>query len=233
VPNFLCFVDDSGKEALLFGQWRSSLIIRWPLPGYDFREKWGEIGAKDALTKDVRKLITVAADDKGTAIYLDGRRARVFPNLNLNDLVHGIMDRAFVLGNSPSGNSSWSGDVFGLAFYTGTINEEEARESFRQWVSGEKKGHAPDKRLRGLYLFDEGEGKQVQNAVEGAGPLLIPEHLKFQREVLSRPVINDHNKLAYIEDAVINILGFVPLGFCLTAGSRKREDGTRPMHFFS
>lgn len=85
VPSFLSFVDNSGKVVLLLGQWRSSLILRRPVPGYDVREKWKEIGVKDALPKGIKRLITVSSDEKGTFIYLDGKLAQSYPNLNLND----------------------------------------------------------------------------------------------------------------------------------------------------
>jgi hypothetical protein len=215
VPNILSFVNDLGKVTFVLGQWKSSLIIRWPLPGYDIAEKWKEIEVKNAVPRDVRRLITVASDEKGTSIYLDGKLAGTYPNPNFKDVSHGIRDRWFILGNSPSGKGSWSGDVFGLAFYKAALNEKEASESFGQWTKGEKKKN-PHTKEAALYLFDEGAGNRVRNVLGAEGPLTVPDHPTFQREVLGLPLINKYNKLSYVKDGVVNILGFVPFGFFLS-----------------
>jgi hypothetical protein len=215
VLNILSFVNDVGKVTFVLGQWKSSFIIRWPAPGYDVRKKWKEIEVEDALPKGGRRLITVASDEKGTFIYVDGELARSYPNLDSNDVAHRIRASSFVLGNSPSGQGSWSGDVFGLAFYDAALNEKEALESFRQWTKGQK-GKNPYPSETALYLFEEGGGNRVRNAL-GPGPSLsIPEHPAFQREVLGPPLINKYNKFSYIKDGIVNLVGFVPLGLFLS-----------------
>jgi hypothetical protein len=223
VPYFLSFVDDSGKVALLLGQWRSSLVIRRPAQGYDVREKWKEIGAKDALPKGIRRLITIVMDAKGTSIYVDGLRARSYP-LQFDDFARGIMDCSIILGNSPSGKASWSGDVLGLAFYGIGLNDSEVLESFHEWTRGEKTGKT---RQTALYLFDEGAGSRVHDASDAAAPLMIPAHPAFQKEVLVRPLIRDYSRLLYMKDTVVNILGFIPLGFFLSVSIMKK--GRRSM----
>jgi VanZ family protein len=224
VPSFLSFVDDSGKVVLILGQWQSSLIVRWPVPGYDARDKWHEIGVTDALPKGVQRLITVVSDQNGTSVHLNGKPVRVFAELNLFDAAPGIMDCAFVLGNSPSGQSSWSGDVFGLAFYKKALNQGEALSSFRQWSNGKKNGNPDARGLSALYLFREGSGNRVQNALSAAVPLLIPDHPTYQRQVLDRPFINNYNKRYVIQDVGLNVIGFIPLGFflCLWMVSTRR-----------
>jgi glycopeptide antibiotics resistance protein len=67
-----------------------------------------------------------------------------------------------------------------------------------------------------LYLFDEGAGNRVRNAFGTTAPLIIPDHPAFQREVLDQPLINKYNRLSYVKDGVVNILGFVPFGFFLS-----------------
>jgi VanZ family protein len=216
VPSFLSFVDDSGKVVLILGQWQSSLIVRWPVPGYDVTDKWHEIGLLDALPKEVRRLVTVVSDQEGTCIYIDGKPTKVCPELNLGDVAPGIMDCAFILGNSPSGQSSWSGDVFGLAFYKKALNQGEALSSFRQWSNGKKNGNPDARGLSALYLFLEGSGTRVENALSAAVPLIIPDHPSFQKQVLDRPFINNYNKRNLIQDVGLNVIGFIPLGFFLS-----------------
>jgi VanZ family protein len=224
VPSLLSFVDDSGRVVLLLGQWRSSFIVRWPIKGYDFREKWKEIGVTDALPKGLRRLITVSSNQKGTCIYLDGKPARTFRNLNLNYAAPSVTHSAFVLGNSPTGKSSWSGDIFGLAFYDVGLDGSEVLRSFRQWINGEKNGNSSGKSLSALYLFREGAGNQVQNSVSEAVPLKIPDHPTLQSQLLGWPLVNKYNKVSFIQDAEINVIGFVPFGFffCLWLLSTNR-----------
>lgn len=169
----------------------------------------------EALPKGVKRLITVASDEKGTSIYLDGKLARAYPKLNLNDGKRVLEECSFILGNSPSGKASWSGDVFALALYNVGLNERETIESFRQWTNGEKRRNQHTRAEVALYLFDEGAGNRIQNGRGYTAPLMIPEHPAFQREVLGRPLINKYDKLSYLEDGIVNVLGFVPLGFCV------------------
>jgi hypothetical protein len=227
VPSFLSFVDHSCKVVLSLGQWKSSLIIRWPVAGYDVRKKWKEIGAKDALPKGVRRLITVASDQKGTFIYLDGRLGRAYPDLNLNDTPEGMKNCSFILGNSPTGKASWSGDVYGLALYDAALNETEALESFQRWTTGENKENSHSREEVALYLFDEGAGNRVRNALGTTAPLVIPDHPAFPREVLGPPLINKYNRLSYVKDGAVNILGFIPFGFFLSLWMIKTRPWSR------
>jgi hypothetical protein len=102
-----------------------------------------------------------------------------------------------------------------LALYKAALNEGQALTSFEEWTKGQKKGNPGGNGLSALYLFREGEGNRVQNALSEALPLMIPDHPSFQRQVLGRPFFNKYNKVPLIKDAVINVIGFIPFGFFL------------------
>lgn len=118
------------------------------------------------------------------------------------------------MGNAPSGKASWSGDVFGLALYNEAMSESEALESYQRWTEGEKGRSRNNKGETALYVFNEGTGTRVENALDDNAPLMIPEHPAFKKEVLGRPMFNKYYRASYARDGVINVLGFIPFGFC-------------------
>jgi VanZ family protein len=69
-----------------------------------------------------------------------------------------------------------------------------------------------------LYDFHEGSGAIIRDA-GGTGPdLLIPEHYSVpHKPLLQRPWEEYRPDLSYLADLAVNIAGFVPLGFLLSA----------------
>ncbi len=69
-------------------------------------------------------------------------------------------------------------------------------------------------RALAFYLFNEGGGKVIHNAIGSGIDLDIPTHYLVVDQLLLEPPWQEfYTQRNYLKNCVINIAGFVPLGF--------------------
>jgi hypothetical protein len=198
------------SEVFSVGQWSSSLNIRNSFIGPG---KYRKIGLGKVLEMGSAPFLTITSDEEGTAIFVDGRPVRVYPDFNL--VSYGVgPPGTLIIGNSPSGKDPWSGKIFGLAFYDRRLTEEEVARNYMAWSMGKAPGNSAGYRPLMLYRFNEGAGEMVHDLAADQYDLRIPAALN----VLERPGLmmswrGYHLNKSFIKDVVINVLGFMPLGF--------------------
>ena len=113
-----------------------------------------------------------------------------------------------ILGNSPAGDSPWSGDLLSLSFYPEALSPEEIRTA----------GIDPVVR----YRFSEGGGKVCSGGGDPRHDLFIPPVFRAPaKRALVPPWKVYAFNLSFWKDAAVNILGFIPLGFILCIWMRK------------
>lgn len=170
----------------------------------------GKIVVKDVFRKS-DFLVTVTSDNQITRVYIDGEIAaesRRFP-LSLQDF-----SGQLILANSAFRNHSWQGDIKGLAIYRTALNSEQVKQNRQSWTQSGKPILTHSQDIAALYLFDQHAGKTIRSSVSPGVDFFIPrrfqvvEHLRFES-----PITEWYSKSHYFNDAVINIVGFVPLGF--------------------
>ena len=177
------------------------------------RTAWFEV--KNVFGKDEPVVVTVNLSPRETSVYVDGSLAGV-------SAIAGHSDNNFsgrlVLANSPNVSDSWSGRILGLAIYRRQLSSAEVVQHYETWTRNGPpivvQGEAP----AALYLFNEREGSIVRNHVNASTNLVVPSHYM----VLHPPLLASFRRTykatwGYWTDVVINIVGFVPLGFCLFA----------------
>ena len=156
-------------------------------------------------------LITVTSNGQDTSVYIDGnlvKRSLRF-GLSLNDLAGKL-----IAANSPLQGHSWSGQLRGLAIYQGELTAEQVARHYQDWTQKGKPAVAENGRTLALYLFDEHTGKVIHNQVRSGPDLYIPErYLVVHQTLLEPPWREFQTQSGYLENALINIAGFVPLGF--------------------
>jgi len=159
--------------------------------------------------------ITVTSGAQHTAIYVDGvlvRTSRHF-RLSSRDLTGRL-----VVATSPVHDDSWSGQLRGLAIYGRELTSAEVFRHYETWT---RKGHpelAENEQAVGLYLFDEHAGRVVHNQVSSGIDLYIPEDYQIVDEKFLEPPWREFKaSWRYLKDVLINIGGFVPLGFFFCA----------------
>jgi VanZ family protein len=233
---------DGQREQFIFGQWKKELIIRVPALKADNHKRYREIDVQNILNKDTTHLITVISNRETTAIYIDGKpakRSRLFSLIPKDQRLSGQL----VLGNSPEGTNPWNGTFLGVAIYDDMLTSQEIRDHFHAWqkhgqplVSNEHAGSQSDKPTSpraakpvALYLFDEHNNDKIRDQARAHNDLLIPAAFKPLRTmILGMPERDQWFSRANLKDVAINILGFAPFGFFLSAWLRRVKNLPAP-----
>ena len=128
-----------------------------------------------------------------------------------------------LLGHAPEGQEAWSGDLLGSAFYPRTLVPGEVSEHYQAWL--ESRTAELVKSGAAVYPFDEHAGQVVHDRANTMPDLVIRERFRVlydtPLEVPAKPSLSD------LQDAVVNILGFVPFGFLLAAYFQEAADYSR------
>jgi hypothetical protein len=229
---------DGKQEQFIFGQWKKELIIRIPAAKADHHRRYREIGVENILNKDATHLITVISNREKTVIYIDGKqakRSRLFSLIPKDRQLSGQL----VLGNSPEGTNPWNGTFLAVAVYDDILADKEIRDHFHAWqkrgqplVSNEHAVLQADKpaSLRelkpiALYLFDEKNNDRIRDQAPSHNDLLIPATFKpLRRTILGMPERDQWFSRSNLQDVAINIVGFAPLGFFISAWLRRDKN---------
>ena len=157
--------------------------------------------------------LTLTSGVDGTTLYADGKMIKREPQVRIpSDDFGGRL----VVANSPVDNDSWSGDLKGLALYGRELNQAEVSRHYTTWTETGSPAVAPGEEAAALYLFREGSGTIVHNEIASGADLYIPErYLEVHQAFLKRPWNEYSSTWSYWKSALINVAGFVPLGFLL------------------
>ncbi|MGJ5813852.1 VanZ family protein [Paludibaculum fermentans] len=159
--------------------------------------------------------LTVVTSARGTAVYLDGVLAR---KLSSPRAIRGDCSGRLAVGQPAKGHTNWQGDIRGLAIYRRELAPEAVLMSFQAWRSGGRPGKIDGGKPDILYLFDEKRGSTVRDHGALGVNLNIPDTYRtIHRTWLESPHTAFEIHYGYFEDIVINIAGFAPFGFALSA----------------
>ncbi len=214
---FLILINDGNDDRqLVIGQWRSSLII---MNGDDYSNRKRIPKIYFQLDRNDKRphLITIVSNKAGTRLFLDGVLKKRNEALVLN-YPNGPVPARLVVGNSLSGNNPWVGTIMGLAFYDRELEDTAVLQHYHTWRLKHNFSAFTSDLPRLLYAFDEGKGERVYDKL-GEGPdLRVPVRMKvLQIKALAWPRFEDVAPADVVEDILINLAGFAPLGFLLLA----------------
>jgi hypothetical protein len=192
-----------------------ALMLTRQVTGADHEASRKLIYINDVFRQDTPLLITVTSGAQGTAVYLNGNPTRSSTDFGLTrrDLNGGI-----VVGNSPVVNDSWSGVLRGIGIYNRELTADQVRHDYEEWTRSGQPGDLGEKKAVAIYPFTERSGKVVHSQVSSAVDLQIPDYYL----VLYPPFLQPFWKhwgwnWAFWKDGLINVAGFMPLGFCYCA----------------
>lgn len=157
--------------------------------------------------------VTLTSDAQQASIYVDGNLVRTFSPFSFGDRCTGIL----VLGTSPVGNSIWRGQLRGLAIYQRELTPEQVLRQYQSWTAHGRPEISELEKPVALYLFDEHRGSVVHNAVYPGIDLDIPNRYSLLHQKFLEPFWQEYKRVpGHWWDALVNILGFIPLGlvFC-------------------
>jgi hypothetical protein len=192
-----------------------ALMLTRQVAGADRQSSKKLIYINDVFRQDAPLLITVTSGAQGTAVYLNGVLTRSSADFGLirHDLNGGI-----VVGNSPVVNDSWPGIMRGIGIYNRELTADQVRRDYEEWTRSGQPGDLEEKKAAAIYPFTERSGKVVHSLVSPSIDLQIPDYYL----VLYPPFLQPFWKhwgwnWAFWKDGLINVAGFMPLGFCFCA----------------
>jgi len=229
LSGILCFHDEKDPDVFMMAKWKSELIMRRRILRPSGEYAYHEVGVSDALITGRRVLLTVVLDVSGTTVYIDGKKASLFPRYILNPMKDDLSKARLMVGNDPRIRVPWEGEIGGLAVYGGALGPAEASSHYDRWLRHDYESLSREKNIIALYPMNEPSGPVLRNVVTGRNNLVIPGHLRaVKKMVLSKPWVNYWREAKYYSDIIINILGFIPPGFFLPAlllacGARRKS----------
>jgi hypothetical protein len=213
LSEILGFWDGTFPEPLTINQWKNHLVIHVR----DDRAQKGyqEFRADSIFERDKSCIIQIVSDRSKTVIYVNGMRTG--GQLSGAAFVRAGFHGRLLLGNSVTGNSAWSGEFYGLAFYQREMSSEETVIRFRQWDSLGRAALAPPSRAAHFFAFSEAGGAVIRDFIASGFDLQIPTlfHI-IKKQVLVGPWDDFQWNRGYLFDVIINLFGFVPLGLFLS-----------------
>jgi VanZ family protein len=172
------------------------------------------IGTDGVFRRIEPVFITITSGAEKSSMYVDGKLARSFPGISVGKERTGKL----VIGTSPFGKSNWSGKLKGLALYQQELTPEEVLRHYQTWSSQGRPALSGNERAIGVYLFNEGSGDVVHNAVRPGIDLYIPERFALLHQLFLEPFWQEFRPSpSYWKDILVNIAGFIPLGFFFCA----------------
>jgi VanZ family protein len=234
LPHILTYYDGKTPDIFFVGQWKSHLIIRSRTDDPAARrhgKRYQEIGLHNVLLKNQESFIAITSGPEGSAIYVNGKLAGTRPRHRF-PAGNASADVRLILGNSPTGESYWNGNLMGLAVYGRALSADQISRDYRSWLENDYATIKRSDGLMALYPFTERTGTQVHNEVNANDMLTIPERFApLHRKFLSPPWPEFPWNVSSAQDITINILGFIPFGFFFSALVMKPDRRKRPMFY--
>jgi VanZ family protein len=200
------------SEQLLLGQWRSSLIV---MNGddYDGSKRTPKIGVNNALPPQSNAFINITSGTNGTHVYVNGHLRASNGRLMLK-IPNDKADAVLVLGNSPYGRHSWTGDIYGLAIYEIILNPQDSASHFDQWSQQHIFSFPRNIDPKIFYTFDDKSGSRAFDHGPKDHHLVIPYRMKIlKKEILVAPWNESRLDRQLVQDMLMNLVGFIPPGF--------------------
>jgi VanZ family protein len=216
------FFDGVAIEPLLIAQWKSGLVVRIRMSDARGRLRYRELGALGMLFRRQPRYIALVSAPTGTVLYLDGRETSHRSNIPVIEAGAEFGGR-LVLGNSSTGTAPWAGDLLGAAVYRRVLGEDEIARHHELVRAAGVASLVNEEGLVALYPFEERTGESARSRAAAGPPLRVPlEFRRLRMQVLQRPDLRGRSADAYGRDALLNIIGFAPLGFLAVAVMRRR-----------
>jgi len=214
--------DGAAVEPLLIAQWKSGLVVRNRVSDEAGRLRYRELGALGLLFRGQLHYIALTSGAAGTAIFLDGRETAHRSNIPVVDAGEQFRGR-LVLGNSPTGTAPWKGDLLGVAVYQRALGADEITRHHGSVLTAGVASLANEEGLVALYPFEERTGEAARSSAAAGPPLRVPlDFRRLRMPILQPPALRGRSADAYGRDALLNVIGFVPLGFFAVAVARRR-----------
>jgi hypothetical protein len=215
IPTILSFYVADKQREFAVGQRTHGLMVFHNF--VEAQKKLGspKLGEGHVFEQGELLLLTMTSGANGTAVYKNGSQPQVFPRFRI---LQGDLTGQIVIGTSALDFEPWSGEIRGLAIYSKELTPTEVLRDYRVWTDGRAVDPADMEGATAVYSFAEGAGHEVHSAVVSGPDLEIPKRFVVPHKAfLASPLEEFKATWGYVHDVLVNIAGFVPLGFILCA----------------
>jgi hypothetical protein len=169
--------------------------------------------------------VTLTSDASNVHVFVNGRFRENAPRMAIAcDGLSGPL----VLGTSPVQHDAWQGELLGLAFYQSALAPERVAGHFESWTRAGNPSIDATDRAVAIYPFRERTGNIAHSLLPSGADLRIPKRFQLLDEIfLASPMRTFYMGWGYWKDFLINVLGFLPLGFILSALGKRFLPATR------
>jgi hypothetical protein len=190
------------------------LVLRREFVDREPRAKPIKLYIEHIFRPEKEVIITIAAGEQSIAVYVNGALVKTSTRFALSSKE---LTGQLVVGNSPVADDGWQGQLRGLTIYNQELTAAEALQHYDAWTT---KG-LPEIKKEGpvaLYFFDERIGSVVHNQMNSGTDLHIPERFSVLHAPFLEPPWDEFRpSWGYCKNVLVNIGGFVPLGFFFCA----------------
>ncbi len=218
--------DGTDRAQLIIWHWGASIIV---MNGddYDYSKKLPRISVKDALIVNETTFITITSSENATAVFINGVLARELKDLHLSIPNTGSGPR-LILGNSVYGKHGWNGEIYSLAMHGKAFSSEMVKRHYQEWQGKKRFLYDPPDKPIFLYSFNEYNNHMIPDQTGRNEPIQLPSKLVvFKKTVLSPPWHNFTLNQSLFNDAILNLLGFIPLGAAMCCWLRQSQSFSR------
>jgi len=209
------FYGPNNPRQLLLRQSEDGLVVLHDNVDPHDKVKTARIRVEHALQPGKLVLITVVFSPNGTAVYSNGAEQQFFPGFKI---LRGNLSGQIVIGTSPMRYDPWRGELRGLAIYSRELTPAEVSQNYVVWTGGNTLATADTNGAVARYAFSEGAGRIIHSAVASGPDLQLPKLFAVpDKPFLQSPAKHFEKTWFYLHDVLVNIAGFVPLGFLLCA----------------
>ena len=211
----LSFYTPNHPRQFLVRQWTDGLLVSHDVA--DDRNKMikrRKIDLDHAFEVGKILLLTIVSGPNGTVVYKNGRQAQLFRTFTISQ---SELSGQIVMGTSPVEYQPWMGEVRGLAIYSSGLTPAQVFDHYKAWTEGPGVNPAEPSAIA-LYRFTERAGNKLHNVARAGPDLEIPPNFTVPHKAfLTSPAKEFQASWGYVKDILLNVGGFVPLGFVACA----------------
>lgn len=205
------FNNGDNKTQLAIWHWGPSLIV---MNGddYNYARKWPRISAINSLKAKESTFLSITTEKNATRLFINGVIVQESKELKLS-IPSGKDQPRLIFGNSVYGNHGWAGDLHYFTLHDKAFSKEEVLLYYNWWAAGNRPPPAPIGDAQLLYTFNTIEKHLIPDLSGHDIPLHVPAKVTvFKRAFLAIPPYNFKPNRLFWTDAILNLIGFIPLG---------------------
>ncbi len=205
---FLAIATPEQAERFRMAQYGDEVLFQREILRKGQAARVAEIEVAHAFHANQPVYLAIAADETGTTAYVDGRIAGKSTRFGMT---RADLEGRIYFGTATTRFATWQGKLKGIRITGRKLDERAIQANF---VAGIARGASAIPGEVGAYWFREGQGSVAKADLPESPELKIPKYFTIPwKPLLTPPWKEFRASRGYVADIVLNVTGFMPLGF--------------------